>query len=402
MYHIKSLLQQRHSYVRVIFTLLFLTLALCASSDINTTQLNHSTAASIVENNAIESNSTESFKNTSLKEGKTDIVVIRDSRLEGQVVGLTSESLRFELIYGRGSILISFADIDELHTQHSYHIFYNGKESIGKIIGIENHKWLIVKEGSSTELIEIHTIDRFVLSTEEDSSATNYFRNLFPYISGNIDVALELEDNSPSTTEIDIATRLEYQRKRDRVIVQGEYQYDTKTMDGQPTQTTKDEYAISAQYNHYNSAHKDEFSFLTGGVEHDGLRHIDHRYYGALGLGHRFNHDPKRYFELQGGLGGVYNEYDNYPIESYAALYGGFDFLYTFSNGLLWRGNMLYMPSVGYGRQTWLFRANTSLTIPLSQMLALKFSITEVDDDNPTPDIGNNKITTDFGMSLLF
>ena len=352
--------------------------------------------------NTTDTNTTESYKNTSLKEGKTDIVVVKDSRLEGQVVGLTSESLRFELIYGRGSILISFADIDELRTQHSYHIFYNGKESIGKIVGIEDHKWLIIKDDSNTELIEIQTIDRFVLSTEEDSSATNYFRNLFPYISGNVDVALELEDDNPSTTELDISTRLEYQKKRDRIIVQGEYQYDTKKADGSPKQTTKDEYAISAQYNHYTSAHRDDFGFLTGGAEHDGLRHIDHRYYSALGLGHRFGHDRKRYFELQGGAGGVLNDYNTYPNENYAALYGGFDFLYTFANGLLWRGNMLYMPSVGYSRQTWLFRANTSLSIPLSQMVALKFSISDVDDDNPTPDIGNNKITTDFGMSLLF
>lgn len=352
--------------------------------------------------NITESNTTESFKNTSLKEGKTDIVVVKDSRLEGQVVGLTSESLRFELIYGRGSILISFADIDELRTQHNYHIFYNGKESTGKIVGIEDHKWLIIKEGSSTELIEIQTIDRFVLSTEEDSSATNFFRNLFPYVSGNVDITLELEDDNPSTTELDISTRLEYQKKRDRIIVQGEYQYDTKKGDGESKLTTKDEYALSAQYNHYSSARRDEFEFLTGGIEHDGLRHIDHRYYAALGLGHRFSHERKRYFELQGGVGGVSNQYDNFANDNYAALYGGFDFLYTFANGLLWRGNMLYMPSIGYSPQTWLFRARTSLTIPLSQMVALRFSITDVDDDNPEPDIGNNKITTDFGMSLLF
>jgi hypothetical protein len=356
----------------------------------------------IIDSNTTDTNTTDSFKNTSLKEGKTDIVVVKDSRLEGQVVGLTSESLRFELIYGRGSILISFADIDFLRTQHSYHIFYDGKELIGKIIGIEDHKWLIVKNGSNTELIEIKTIDRFILSTEEDSSTTNYFRNLFPYISGNIDVALELESGTPSTTELDISTRLEYQKKRDRILVNGEYQYDTKKADGSPKQTTKDEYAINTQYNHYTQAGRDEFYFLGGGAEHDGLRHIDHLYYGALGLGHRFSLDRKRYIELQGGAGGVISEYDNYANETYGAVYTGFDFLYTFANGMFWRGTMLYMPSVGYARQTWLFRASTSLTFPLSQMLALKASLTDVDDNNPSPDIGNNKITTNFGMSLLF
>ena len=222
--------------MRAIFTLLVLTLILSANPTLDTNSTQDSIKNTIntptEDTNNTETNTTESFKNTSLKEGKTDIVVVKDSRLEGQVVGLTSESLRFELIYGRGSILISFADIDELRTQHGYHIFYNGKESTGRIVGIEDHKWLIIKEGSETELIEIQTIDRFVLSTEEDTSITNYFRNLFPYISGNLDITLELEDNTPATTELDISTRLEYQKKRDRVIVQGEYQHDTKKSDG--------------------------------------------------------------------------------------------------------------------------------------------------------------------------
>lgn len=394
--------------MRLLLLLFFLIGSLYGESlsDFNSTEkvilIDDANETLMEESNLTEANTTESFKNVSLKEGKTDIVVVKDSRLEGQVVGLTSESLRFELIYGRGSILISFADIDELRTQHSYHIFYDGKELIGKIVGIEDHKWLIVKDGANTELIEIKTIDRFVLSTEEDSSATNYFRNLFPYITGNLDVALELENNTPSTTELDLSTRLEYQKKRNRVIVKGEYQYDTKKADGESKQTTKDEYAFNAQYNHYTSAQRDEFQFLAGGAEHDGLRHIDHLYYGALGLGHRFSMDRKRYIELQGGVGGVISEYDNYPNETYGALYAGFDFLYTFSNGIFWRGSMLYMPSIAYARQTWLFRANTSLTFPLSQMLALKVSLTDVDDNNPSPDIGNNKITTDFGMSLLF
>ena len=169
-----------------------------------------------------------------------------------------------------------------------------------------------------------------------------------------------------------------------------------------PKQTTKDEYAINAQYNHYTSTHRDEFQFLTGGTEHDGLRHIDHRYYAALGLGHRFSHDRKRYFELQGGAGGVIRSMITISTRATLLCMGDLIFYILLPMDYLWRGNMLYMPSIGYSRQTWLFRAGTSLTIPLSQMLALKFSITDVDDDNPTPDIGNNKITTDFGMSLLF
>ncbi len=60
------------------------------------------------------------------------------------------------------------------------------------------------------------------------------------------------------------------------------------------------------------------------------------------------------------------------------------------------------MPSILHVRNSWLFRLNMSLMFPLSDMFALKFSLKNVADNNPEPDIGNNKITTNFALSFTF
>ena len=362
-----------------------------ASADLNTS-----------ESNVTETNTTETFKSTTLQEGKTDVVVVKGLRLEGQVVGLTSESLRFELIYGRGAILISFADIDFLHTQHTYHIFYNGKESEGKIVGIDDHKWLVTQNGSSRELIEIKTIDRFILSTVEDASVNNYLHNAFPFITGNIDLKIELEDTEPATNELDISTRIEYARKRDRLVFLGNLEYDTKTLSTGEKSTSKDEHSLSFSYNRYLNTDKNNFLLVVGGYEHDGLRNIDHRLFGTVGLGHRFSLTKKQWLDLAGGLGGVDEDFGVYGTETYGTAYASLEFLYTFSNGIFLRGNVHYMPSLWRDQSAWLFRAGASLTMPLSQMVALKISVTDVDDNNPSPEIGNNKLTTDIGLSILF
>lgn len=381
--------------MRVIIAILllsFFTIAY-ASSDVN---------SSNSDINITETNTTETFKSTTLQEGKTDIIVVKGLRLEGQVVGLTSESVRFELIYGRGSILISFADIDELRTQHTYHIFYNGKESEGKIVGIDDHKWLITQNGSSRELIEIKTIDRFILSTLEDTSVNNYLHNTFPFITGNFDLKLELENTDPATTELDISTRIEYARKRNRVVFLGNLQYDTKTPSEGPTTTSKDEYAASLNYNHYLNPEKTNFLLGLVGYEHDGLRNIEHRFFATTGLGHRFSLSPKKWLDVGGGLGAVDEDFGEYGTETYGTAYGSLEFLYTFTNGMFLRGNLHYMPSLWRDQSAWLFRAGISLTMPISQMIALKISLTDVDDNNPSPEIGDNKLTTNIGLSILF
>ena len=66
--------------MRILFITLFFTLMVHADFDVDT---------NTADVNSSDVNTTESFKSSSLKDGKTAFLTVKDSKLEGQVVGLT-------------------------------------------------------------------------------------------------------------------------------------------------------------------------------------------------------------------------------------------------------------------------------------------------------------------------
>jgi len=50
----------------------------------------------------------------------------------------------------------------------------------------------------------------------------------------------------------------------------------------------------------------------------------------------------------------------------------------------------------------WLFRGLVDFTVPLFDPIALKLLLTNVNDDNPSSDVGNNKFTATMALSLEF
>jgi len=65
-------------------------------------------------------------------------------------------------------------------------------------------------------------------------------------------------------------------------------------------------------------------------------------------------------------------------------------------------GRLLYYPGIPNPRDEWLFRWEANLTIPLVDPLALRFRINQVNDNNPSPDVGSNKWTTTLGLAVRF
>ncbi|MEE9521736.1 MAG: DUF481 domain-containing protein, partial [candidate division NC10 bacterium] len=61
-----------------------------------------------------------------------------------------------------------------------------------------------------------------------------------------------------------------------------------------------------------------------------------------------------------------------------------------------------YYPGLSDPSEEWLLRTELALTVPLIDPIAMKLRVTNVNDSNPTPDVGNNKITTTLGLSLIF
>lgn len=333
---------------------------------------------------------------------KIDTLTVKGAVLQGQVMGLTAEELSFSLVYGQGQIRIPYENIEQLSTEHTYHIFYNGKESEGKIVAIHDGRWLVVETGKTQVLIGVDDIERFVLSTKDDDSLINKVHNFVPFWTGSFDIMLEFQEGGSSKAEFDLAGRFEYERTRHRLVILGSREVDrTKQLDTNWT-TSKDEYYMSIEENYFLTRKREELFFVYSGFERDAVRQLQNRIYPAVGAGYKrtFSRNISLYMQL--GIGAVFDRYTTYGKEEYLAVYTATELTYKMIYDMLLRVRVMYMPSVLHERTAWLFRLNASLAIPLTELFAFKLMLEDIDDNNPFPDIGNNKITTNFALSLTF
>ena len=348
---------------------------------------------------------------------KVDTIVVKGTVLQGRITELTSKYVEFSLVYGTGSIRIDYKNIEQLTTEHEYHIFYNGKETTGRIIGIKDHAFLIVKHHDIKEIIKVENIDRLILSVKENETIENRLRNMFPYTRGNLDIGIETETGVKEKRKISLDYHIVRKKMNHRQILDIHYAYETTTTakpEGDVKSLDKKELYISGEENYLLD--KKQFIFGHIGYDFDQPRGIEYRLYPAVGYGYRFTFGQDTWIQLRGGGGYVYESF--YPYEpspgetyvhtnDYSAAFIGIsakDHLRNIwlVNELILMGNIFYMPSFTDPSTDWLSRMTFTVEIPISTMLSLKWVYRIVNDDNPVPEVGNNKTTTDIYLSINY
>ena len=347
------------------------------------------------------------------EKSRVDTIVVKGSVLQGQISVLTSEYLSFRLIYGEGSIRIEYADVESLQTEHEYHIYFDGKETIGKITGIKDHAFLEIKHGSVKELVTISKIDRFIISEKEDDSFENKMRNRFAYWSGNFDIGIEYETQKAyNKHKLKIAGHTERKKTINKTIFDITYSYEATKSGDESEQLNKHElYSFLEQD---ISLSQRDLIFIEIGYDFDVPRYVDNRIYPAVGYGYRLQSSKKRWVQFKLGTGFVYEGFlpdpdsnTSYSENRYTAGLFGVDAEYEVNNlpilsRILFSGHFFYMPGIQDLRDNWLLRYSVTADIPLSKTLSLKAVGRTVTDDNPSDSIGNNKTTFDLYLSLRY
>ena len=78
-------------------------------------------------------------------------VFTRDTALEGSVVRVTAEGVEFETIYGKGTIVIPWAEVKRIRSDKELLILYAEADNVvGRIWGIKNGRLLV---GESIETV---------------------------------------------------------------------------------------------------------------------------------------------------------------------------------------------------------------------------------------------------------
>ena len=75
---------------------------------------------------------------------------------------------------------------------------------------------------------------------------------------------------------------------------------------------------------------------------------------------------------------------------------------WRFPYDITFRSGAFYMPGLKGIDEDWLFRWNFEVLIPLWDPLAMRFRMRNINDSNPSAEVGNNKFNTIMGFTLKF
>lgn len=342
---------------------------------------------------------------TPKKEEIRDTIVVHGMVLHGKVIDLGPERLSFKLNYAEGVNHIKYEDIDTIHTKYNYHISFKRIDIEGRVVGIEEKKFLNVIDSNGHErLIKIADIDNFVMSVQNDDSFENRVRNKFPYTKGTVAFGLEKENGNSKKNKVDILFNTRYKKAESEVLFYLDYAYETTQTEENPQVLNKDELSSFLSYRYHVTNHM--FYYGTLSAEYDKPRHINSLFIPSAGAGYRFKYGKEKWLEPSLGLGyaGVDYTDPDYSDKQFAVAALGLFGRYriedvTLINRLDIDGFMLYYPSIEHGfNEDWILRSNLNFTVPLFDFFSVKLVFDLINDSNPDPEVGNNKTTT----KLLF
>lgn len=213
---------------------------------------------------------------------------------------------------------------------------------------------------------------------------------------------MRFEEGAVDKSKIEVGTDITRINARTRLLFDLYYAFEVQNTNTQPRTTTKDEFNVNL-LGEYDIPHR---FFLWGlpAVEWDRPRNIGLRNYPTAGLGYRLFTWERFELNLRGGLGYIWEDFTGTDAEdrNFAAGHLGLESTILFPLDIELGLRTAYLPGLEDPDDEWLFRMRARLRVPIYGPLSLNITVREVNDGNPTPDVGNNKITTSWAFGLRF
>ena len=330
-----------------------------------------------------------------------DEVTVKGTTLKGRVLSLEADGIRFEPLYGKGEILIRYGDIEQIQTQMEYHIHHSDNQEIqGRLVGKEGDRLLIGADAETAFRLNPGSILRGIPEVTHERSWVARLRSRYPWWKASLDAGWVFEKSAADTTKISLGFNAERRKSPTRFVGDLRYAFESQRTATTPDSTTKDEMR-GFLLGEYDLSRK-WFSFAAPAVEWDRPRGIKVRTYSGAGVGYRFLETKKDLFQLQLGPGYVYEEFTDLGSNDYWAAFIGLEARYAFGPYFNAHLHMLWMPGIQNIHKNWLYRADLEFSVPITQLISMKLRFNEVNDNNPSPEVGNNKLTSTLLLSLGF
>ncbi|MBT8370100.1 MAG: DUF481 domain-containing protein [Deltaproteobacteria bacterium] len=323
--------------------------------------------------------------------------------LQGRILRLRPIGIEFEPTHAKGKLTIPYEKIEKIVAQNTFIIYYGVQDTMvrGRLLGVENDRLLIGADRVSAKRIPIDEIITGISVEDYDQSFWKRQRIKYRHWRASLALGWSFEDGAIDKRKISPFLRIERFKKPTRYVLNLGYAFEEqKTADDKSFFTTKDEFE-GFMIGEYDVT--DPF-FVWGrpAMDWDTPRDIDLRHYPAAGVGYRVFQKEQSFIQFPVGFGYVYENFDGFGTNSYFSLYFGISGRYDFPKGTYLDVELLYMPSIAPFADDWLYRSRLDFTVPLFDPISLKLLLANLNDDNPSPDVGNNKFTATMALSLEF
>jgi putative salt-induced outer membrane protein YdiY len=328
-------------------------------------------------------------------------IAVKGQDLEGSVVGFKADGVEFETVYGKGAIVIPWADAERLKSEKEFVILYGEEElAIGRAWGLKDGKLLVGESPEKATEIPVELIYRSLTREKYESSRLEAMRVRYRYWNANFDLAFSYTEATVKTNAL--ALGLEFERKKEptELFLGAYYRYNRTKPPGEPEIKNEDRIFGRGRLDYNLSDRLFSFGALT--AERDEIQEIRFRMDPTVGLGYRFVKRENLIISGRVGPGYVYQKYfDGQTNDYFTILFGG-DLDANLPHGSKLRIRVEYLPAVDDWTKKYLVRGGLDFTVPIIGWLDFKFAIFDIYNSEPQPGTQKNSFITTAGLSFRF
>lgn len=330
-----------------------------------------------------------------------DEVTTKGTVLRGTVVGFTSSGIELDTEYGKGSVVISFDDVEDVETEGRYYVLHSDDgETSGRLLGMKDGQLLVGEDPSSAQPVQPADILMVYTADSYEQTGLGWIRRQLPLWRGNFDVGFSLTQSTTDSSALSIAFGADRKKRPTRFTINAGYRYGTQKEKHESRSTTENE--ILGKVRGEYDLTKKIFTFGSADAEYDEIESLSIRTVPQAGLGYRFWEEGSDLFQLEVGGAYVYERYFGGDTnKSFSIVFGkllelGLPFGSTFH----WRTD--FLPAVDDFTGDYLLRTEASLAVPMLEYLQMKLTVADTYDSTPAEDSDHNQLTTTAGLSVVF
>ncbi len=328
-------------------------------------------------------------------------VFTKDQGLQGSVVGVTAEGVEFETIYGKGTIVIPWADVKGIRSDKEFFILQAEADTVvGRIWGLEDGRLLVGESFETAVHIPVGQILHLITRQQYETSRLDRLRVRYRYWTANFDLAFGFTDATTDTTSLSTALELRRKKKPLDFFFGAYYFFKTSKESSESRVTDENRLFGRARLDRDLSDRTFAFGQLT--AVYDQIQDLRLRTDPVVGVGYRFVDREKLMISGRSAPGYVYQRYFGGDVEDYFTILFGGDLEADLPYGSKFRLGAEYLPEVSDWQGNYLIRTFADWTMPIIDWLDFKIAVFNTYNNRSPDDTERNTFTTTAGISFRF